>query len=259
MVTKQQLDDSLAEMRTSLTNELKPVIKDIVDQAILALRENVIDKLSEDNDKLKDKVVALEAKVRSLTIEVVDGQQYTRQNNIVISGIPAEVAHEDLTKVSMNIMNHCLVDEKANATKKPNANKNPMVGFGVNFPDFEACHRISTRSTDVVCRLVNRRAVEDTLRNWKKLQKFDHKKLGLPASTTELYVNPHLSPYRSKIAYHCRQLKKNKRIKKLSTHKGNVKILLNPENVDDADEEDRWKKIVHLDELHEMFGIDVDE
>ena len=127
--------------------------------------------------------------------------------------------------------------------------------------DFEACHRVSAKSTDVVCRFVNRRAVEDTLRNWKKLEKIDKKGLGLPASTGKIYVSAHLSPYRAKIAYFCRQLKREKRIEKLSTLKGNVKIRLNAEGEEGDNEEARqarWRKIVHLDELVEMFGIDVD-
>ena len=123
---------------------------------------------------------------------------------------------------------------------------------------FEACHRISKKSTDVVCRLVNRRAVEDTLRNGKKLLKYDPSKLGLPTPAPKLYVNPHLSPYRSKIAYYCRKLKRENRIEKMSTYKGNIRILINAES-DDEDEEDRWKQITHLDQLKELFQIVVEE
>ena len=131
-------------------------------------------------------------------------------------------------------------------------------GTELAFGDFEACHRISAKSTDVVCRLVNRRAVEDTLRNWKKLETIDKTGLGLPPSTQKIYVSSHLSPYRAKIAYHCRQLKRDKRIAKLSTLKGNIKICLNATGEEDDDAEARWKKITHLDELVEMFDIDVE-
>ena len=243
MVNKQQLDESLAALKTSLTNELKDHIKVVVDESISALRENIIQKLLDENKSLKEKVTCLEKSVRALTLDVVDGQQYTRQNNLVIGGIPKEVEHDKLMPLALNIANHCI------------GGKN--VGLG----DFEACHRVSAKSTDVVCRFVNRRAVEDTLRNWKKLDKIDKNKLGLPASTGKIYVSAHLSPYRAKIAYFCRQLKRDKRIEKLSTLKGNVKIRLNAENEEEDNEEARqarWKKIVHLDELVELFGIDVE-
>ena len=95
---------------------------------------------------------------------------------------------------------------------------------------FEACHRVSKKSSDVVCRLINRRAVEDTLRNWKKLTKYDLAKLGLTTPAPELYVNWHLSPYRSTIAYYCRKLKRANKIEKMSTRKGNIKILMNAED-----------------------------
>ena len=229
----------MAALKTSITDDLKGHIKAVVEDSIQKLRENVIEKLLVENKKLHEKIGSLEETVRTLTLDVVDNQQYTRQNNIVIGGIPGEVEHKNLMPIALNIMKHCIGNE------------------GIGFGDFEACHRISSKSSDVVCRLVNRRAVEheDTLQNWKKLAKFDKQKLGLPASTEKIYVSPHLCPYRSKIAYHCRQLKREKKIEKLSTLKGNIKILLNAEG-ENENEQGRWKKIIHLDELTDMFGLE---
>ena len=192
MVTKQQLDESLGTLKNELATQLKAEIKTVVDESISALRENIIDKLLEENKSLKKKVASLEKNVRSLTVAVADSQQYSRLNNLVISGIPKEIEHKNLLKVSINIMNHCL-----------------SVGE-VSEGSFEACHRISKKSSDVVCRLINRRAVEDTLRNWKKLTKYDPAILGLPTPAPKLYVNSHLSPYHSTIAYYCRKLKRSK-------------------------------------------------
>ena len=116
-------------------------------------------------------------------------------NNIVISGIPKEVEHKDLEKPAIGVINACL--------EKP-----------INERDMEACHRISTRSDDVVCRLVNRKDVEEALDNWRKLKNLNKRQAGLPPNTAEIYISTHLTPYRSKIAYHCRQLKKEGKIKK---------------------------------------------
>ena len=81
MVNKQQLDESLAALKTSLTDELKGQIKAVVDDSINALRENIIQKLLDENKSLKEKVNSLEKSVRALTLDVVDGQQYTRQKS----------------------------------------------------------------------------------------------------------------------------------------------------------------------------------
>ena len=240
MVTKKELEDSLGTLKTELASQLKTEIKAAVDESINALQENVINRLLQDNKLLKEKVASLERNVRSLTIAVADSLQYSRLNNIVISGIPKEIEQKNLLSVSINIINHCLTEGE------------------VTQGSFEACHRISKKSSDVVCRLVNRRAVEDTLRNWKKLTKYDPTKLGLPTPAPKLFVNSHLSPYRATIAYYCRKLKRANRIEKLSTHKGNIKILMNAENEEEG-EADRWKLITHLDQLKEMFDIDVDE
>ena len=60
MVTKPQLDDSLGTLKTELATQLKEEIKAVVDQSISALRENVINRLLEENKQLKEKVLSLE-------------------------------------------------------------------------------------------------------------------------------------------------------------------------------------------------------
>ena len=74
MVNKQQLDESLAALKTSLRTELKKQIKAVVDESINALRENIIQKVMDENKLLREKVTPLEKSVRSLTLDVVQRQ-----------------------------------------------------------------------------------------------------------------------------------------------------------------------------------------
>ena len=48
-------------------------------------------------------------------------------------------------------------------------------------------------------------SVKDTLIN---LNDDDKKNLGLATSTEKIYLNEHLSPYNTKLAFYCRRLKK---------------------------------------------------
>ena len=56
MVNKHQLDESLAALKSSLTDELKEHIKVAIDESISSLRENIINKLMEENKSLREKL-----------------------------------------------------------------------------------------------------------------------------------------------------------------------------------------------------------
>ena len=139
------------------------------------------------------KIQALEDKVISLETELQANQQYNRQNNILISGIPEEVQHEALEKISCDIINKC------------------CSAIVVSPEDVQGCHRLSQKNKDVVCRIVNKKYVEKALSNRAKIHNLnddDKKELGLPTRTEKIYLNEHLSPYNAKLAFYCRRLKK---------------------------------------------------
>ena len=187
VLTKKDLDAGL--------EGLKAEFQAIIQTNISELREAIIDNLVEANKALQLKVVQLEEVVERLTIEFQANLQYQRQNNIIISGIPPEVEHENLEKVAVEVVNTCSQTQ-------------------VNTGDVQGCHRLSRISTDVICRFTSKKPVEEALGNWHKLKNLDKRRAGLPDSTGELYINTHLTPYNSKLAYHCRQLKKTNLIKK---------------------------------------------
>ena len=226
MVNQQQFDIGLDKLRTDLTL--------LINESIKSIQDTIITNLVNSNKMLQEKVEVLEDKVVSLEAELHANNQYTRQNNLLISGIPEEVEHENLEKIAINIINKCNSELVVAET------------------DVQGCHRISKKNKDVVCRITNKKYIEGTLYNrgkMKNLKDEDKTSLGLPSSTVAIYLNEHLSPYNAKLAFYCRRLRKNNLINNMSTKKGVIKIegYFGPNN------EMKWRSVGHLNDLHKWF------
>ena len=225
MVTQAQLNDGLEKLRIDLTA--------IINESIQSVKDTVISNLTKANKDLFEKVQVLEEKVVSLETELQASNQYNRQSNLLISGIPEDVPHESLEKISIDIINKC------------------CSAIVISPEEVQGCHRISKKNKDVVCRLVNKKYVEQTLENRAKMNSLteeDKNSLGLPNSTGKIFLNEHLSPYNAKLAFYCRRLKKNGLIHRMSTKKGIIRIEGNF-----GDDELKWKTIGHLNDLHKLF------
>ena len=227
MLTQKDLDDSLSQLRTDLTE----VIKASID----AVKDTVINNLVSSNKELQIHVKQLEERVTALETELNSNLQYNRLNNLVISGIPSSVEHINLEAVSVKIINSCT--EIHDITSR----------------DVEGCHRLSKNNMDVIIRLVNRAVVEEVLDNSQRLKNCNKEGFGLPAGTYPIYVNSHLSRQNAKLAYYGRKLKKNGHIKNVSTLKGVVKFLLPTDIVDEGDRTYRWQKISHEKDILGLF------
>ena len=219
VLTKKDLDDALESIKLELQS--------CIQTSIESLKTQIIDNLVSSNKVMQSKIKVLENTVYQLEIDLQASLQYNRLNNLVISGIPKDVEHSQLKQKAVGIINTCL--DKA-----------------IDGRDLEACHRISKKSADVVCRFVNREDVDGVLANRKKLKNIDKNGVGLPENG-EIYVNTHLTPYRAKLAYYCRRLKHQDKIISMSTWKGIIKIQVRDEL------EAVWKTINHIDELTKMF------
>ena len=224
MVTQAQFTEGLEKLRNDLTV--------LLNESIQSIKDTVISNLTKANKDLYSKIQVLEAKVVSLETDLQASMQYNRQNNLLISGIPEEVPHESLENISIGIINKC------------------CSAIVVSPEEVQGCHRISRKNKDVVCRLVSKKYVEKTLENGVKIRDLsdgEKTEIGLPTSTATIFLNEHLSPYNSKLAFYCRRLKKNKFINRMSTKKGVVKIegFFGPDT-----DELQWKTIGHLNDLH---------
>ena len=71
---------------------------------ISALREQVIKNLVNENSRLQEKVVVLEKRLNLTESETYSLHQYSRRNNIEISGIPETVIDNDLEQNVIQIL-----------------------------------------------------------------------------------------------------------------------------------------------------------
>ena len=99
MVTQTQLNDGLEKLRNDLTM--------LINESIQSVKDTIISNLTKANKDLFEKIQLLEEKVVSLESELQASNQYNRQNNLLISGIPEDVQHESLETISIGIINKC--------------------------------------------------------------------------------------------------------------------------------------------------------
>ena len=213
------VSDSLAKIESKLSNSI-----DGLKDEIINLKEIIIKKLQDDNTRLSNKVAFLEDKIMKLEIESNQIDQYSRRNNVEISGVPEEVSNADLEGTVISIFNAIDVD--------------------INSNDIEACHRIGAKKGNVIIRLVNRKHCLSALRNRKKLKSLDCKAKKLPKSS--FYISENLTPMNSKLSYLCRELRRANLLQSCYTINGIVHITGNRVG-------NKTRKIFHESNLHELF------
>ena len=156
-----KIEDGFNNMK-SLETRLENGFNDIKDD-IISLKDTVIKRLVEENARLNERVKTLE-------IEIYNSQQYSRRNNIVLSGIPNHVDDASLEEKVIKIFKSIDVE--------------------VHEKEIEACHRLptsnETRPKNTIVRFVNRKSCEEILRKRKKFQHSDKTSLGFPESNSVL-------------------------------------------------------------------------
>ena len=110
-----------------------------------------------------------------LEIQNNNVDQYSRRNNVEISGIPQSVSDNQLEEKVIDLLKTTDVNITSNG--------------------IEACHRLGKKKKNVIARVINRKHCLKALRNKKKLKSIDKN----PISETLLPVN-------SKLAFNCRKL-----------------------------------------------------
>ena len=91
-------------------------------EEIINLRDIAIKRLQEENKKLRENCSKLENDIVSNESSVNALEQYSRRNNVVVSGIPGHVSERDLEETVISVLSDIEVNVSAN--------------------DAEACHRI---------------------------------------------------------------------------------------------------------------------
>ena len=202
VLTKKDLDE--------VTVEIKESFKVMLTKSIDELKNTIIDNLKKSNELLQMKVGVLETEVKALKKEHIEyvkqaesSFQHGRLEQIIVSGIPESVSHEELESKVCSILNNV---------------KTHKIGER----DIAAYHRMGKKG-DTILRFVNRKDAEDCLANRKQLQNFDLESVGFQPDT-QIYISENLSPYMSRLAYYCRVLKRRGKINRLTTFKSLIKI-----------------------------------
>lgn len=169
---------------------------------------NKIDDLSEKQKQMEDENQELKMKLKSMTIIVEDLEQYTRNRNLQIDGVPEEK------------------DENLRDLMKEIGKK-----VEVQFEDKEvdAIHRIPTRNeknkdcSPIVVQFTTRQLREKILTNAKKTT-ITTKDLQKSGDEKTVYINEHLTKAKKEIMYEARKLKFQQNYKFLWSRNGKIFI-----------------------------------
>ena len=220
----QVIDSKMSSLKEDLKEEISKIMQDV--------KQNILDKLTKENKKLRNRVTVLEDetdhlydKVYELEKVVHNMNQYGRKNNIEIRGIPDGVTNEELENTTINILNN-------------------LVEIPISVTEVEACHRMKggiEGSKDTILRFNNRKRSDEVKNNNRsKTRSLDLREFG---SDKELYINDNLCPYYKLLAYKCRALKRINLIDSVNVQDGLIKILIRG----------RFYIINHETELMNMF------
>ena len=211
MVSKKDMEDAIDNLST------------VLQASIFELRKEIIDRLCEDNKKLRGRVDLLEKRVEDLESSVEVNLQYQRRSNVHITGIPLSVKHVDLEDACIGLFNN-------------------VCPYNIDERDVVACHRLSAKYDSVVIRFLNRKDAIIFIQNKKKIVNIDDP--ALKFNMEEVFIGEHLTPYFLKLAFKCRCLKRaKKKVIATTVVNGAVKILV------DIDGKSTWLNILHENDL----------
>ena len=188
---------------------------------VIKLKDIIIKNLQDESKRLKTKVNVFENKINDLEIQNNNLDQYSRRNNIEISGIPQSVSDIQLEEKVIDILK--------------------VIDVNITMNEIEACHRLGKKMKNVIVQVINRKHCLKALRNKRKLKSIDKNAIGIP--NANLFISENLTPANSKLEFNCGKLKRDSKIEKCYTINGIVHIA----------KSDKLMKIYHLKDLQELF------
>jgi regulator of replication initiation timing len=188
---------------------------------------NKVKIIERDNIELRNENNELKKQLSAVKLEVEDLNQYGRNHNILIEGVP-ELGEE-------NVMN--LVNKLAVAVDE-------TIVLNV---DIQAAHRIPAKNKNkprpIVVQFSNRQKRDAVLKKARSTRpKSTDFVQGVP--TTNVYVNEHLTPYYNKLFYEAKQIKVKKGYKYLWV--SNSKLFIR------KDGDSKAVKISCMDDLNKL-------
>lgn len=191
--------------------QMKALLKEDIDNLIDARVALHVEPLKIELAAANTSIAELQQKVKLLTKQQDDLEQYSRKSCVRVSGIK-ETANEDVNALVLGLANHVEAD--------------------INLSDIVAAHRLGEENsevdTDAARNVPNRKRCRDII---VKFSNFDARykllkgRAKLREEKSKVFINEELTRTRRSLAYECRQLKKKDLIKKTWVYKGNVYIL----------------------------------
>lgn len=197
MVTRDELADALATLKVDLKKQL--------DESIALIRDEIIKRLTDENQNLQTKISALQSRVNELETKFEENLQYQRGCNVVITGFPGTVEHKDLEGTVITLFNS-------------------VCFHNISPREIVACHRLSARTNSVIVKFLNKKDATALLKSRLSIKILDLNSVGL-GHCDKIYVSEHLTPFLSELAYRCRCLKREKKIFNTKVENGTIKIL----------------------------------
>lgn len=194
------------------------------------MKNQIIKNLVEQNKDLQNKVKSLEHELENQKNNIEANNQYHRRNNMEIAGIPNDVDDEVLEEKVIQVLQEIEVN--------------------VEKTDIEACHRLpASRNNPIkrtIIRFTNRKNVEKSMKNKKKLNNINMELLNFPAES-KLFISEKLNRHYQKLGWHCRQLFRNKNLTSYKYQNEAYMIKFKKNN------NEKQKKITHENELFDLF------
>ena len=171
--------------------------------------------LKKENDELWDSLHDVEK-------ELYATQQYSRRENIEITGIPSNIQDRDLEQyVIHRVLRRIGLNE--------------LVSF-----EIVACHRLGksspSRPSNVIVRFLNRKRAYEALENRRNLKNFP--------DLTKMFIIESLCPHYKEIFERCKELKKEGQIKAVWSYNGTVQFKT------EDNRNIRGQKVFHLASLN---------
>ena len=202
-------EDAMEKMESNILEQISSLKVDVrsMKDEFLNMKDVIFKRLQDENALLRSRCSKLEDKVVSLESSVNQVEQYGRRNNIVISGIPDDVADDHLEDAVTSIMED--------------------IDVIVQNDDTEACHRIeksdqksSSKKTIVINHCYNHKYCKKALVNRKNLININREMKYNFSRNNKIFINKNLTHANESIAFCGRKLKRNSKIHSCFTRDG---------------------------------------
>ena len=202
--------------------DLQPLREDL-EKNIVELEARIVE--CEDSRRVDKE--ELEKKLLETDIRLVESEQYSRRENLIISGIPSTVNQRNLQQKVIDILG--------------------LIGLEVAPKEIPACHRLynppgSEFPAKVIVRFCNRKIVNFCLENRDELQQKAYDQLRLNLRFLESLCSKNKETLRL-----CKWLSQQKKIHDYYLRNGFVKVVVHDQG--------RPEKIKHSDLLRKKFDI----